>query len=151
MDELKKLLDNFPKIDDGVYESRLDGIRLFQETKYVPVRPLVYPPGVAIVIQGHKVLSLGKHKFQYDANHYLVASVTMPCDCETFATKEEPVRGVYIDIDMGQLRDMIGQMDLLPDMGNTADKALQCGIGPAPMDNDMRDAVVRLLKCLQSE
>ena len=77
--------------------------------------------------------------------------MTIPCNCETFASQKEPVRGLYIDIDMGQLRDLIGQMDLQPDMGNNSKKTLPCGIGPATMDEDMRGAVQRLLKCLQSE
>ncbi len=151
MNQTDKLLDSFPEMEDGTHGSRLDGVLFFQQKKYVPVRPLVYPPGIAIVIQGHKIAYLGEQKFQYDANHYLVASVAMPCNCETFATQEEPVRGLYIDIDMGQLRDMIGQMDLQWDMNNSTEKSLPCGLGPAPMDDNMRDAVARLLKCLQSE
>jgi AraC-like DNA-binding protein len=151
MYKVNELLENFPKMEDGTYLSRLDGVLFFQETKHIPVRPLVYPPGVAIVIQGHKIAYLGNRKFQYDANHYLVASVAMPCNCETFASREEPVRGLYIDIDMGQLRELIGQMDLQLNMRNAREKALPCGIGPAIMDKDMKDAVLRLLKCLQSE
>jgi AraC-like DNA-binding protein len=151
MNKIDKLLENFPKMEDGTYLSRLDGVLFFQKTEYVPVRPLVYPPGIAIVLQGHKIAYLGKQKFRYDANHYLVASVTMPCNCETFASQEEPVRGLYIDIDMGQLRELIGQMDLQLNTDNNFKKTLPCGIGPATMDKDMRDAVLRLLKCLQSE
>jgi AraC-like DNA-binding protein len=151
MSNSNKLLDFFPEMEDGTHRSHLDGILFFQQKKYVPPHPLVYPPGIAIVAQGHKIAYLGKQKFQYDANHYLVASVMMPCNCETFASQEEPVSGIYIDIDMGQLRDMIGKMDLQFDMGNNTEKSLPCGLGPANMDKDMRDAVARLLKCLQSE
>lgn len=151
MNKVNEILKNFPKMENGACLSRLDGVLFFQETEYIPVRPLVYPPGIAIVIQGHKVAYLGNQKFRYDANHYLVTSVTMPCNCETFASQKEPVRGLYIDIDMGQLRELIGQMDLQLDMGNNSKKILPCGIGPATMDEDMRGTVLRLLKCLQSE
>jgi len=112
---------------------------------------MVYDPGVCIVVQGHKIGYLGGRKFRYDANHYLVTSVTMPFECETFASPEEPLRGLYIDIDMGQLRDLIGRMDVQPEIVNGGDRTLPRGIGPAVMDKEMLDATTRLVKCLRSE
>ena len=89
--------------------------------------------------------------FQYDANNYLVVSVTMPFECETFASPEEPLLGLYIDVDMGQLHDLIGRLGLQAEIGNASEKGLPRGIGPAVMDEDMADATNRLVKCLQSE
>ena len=151
MTQLAELLRNFPDIEDGVHESRLKEVLFFQETKYVPRRPIVYDPGIAIVAQGHKIVYLGGQKFQYDANNYLVTSVTMPADCETCASPEEPVRGIYIYIDMAQLHDLIGRMGPQTPIGNGNEKGLPLGIGPAVMDKEMADATTRLVKCLQSE
>ncbi len=151
MSKMSELLQSFPAIPDGPSESRLSGVLLFQETRPIPRRPMVYNPGICIVVQGHKIGYLGGQKFRYDANHYLVTSVTMPFECETFASPEEPLRGLYIDIDMGQLRDLIGRMDLQTGVGNGGERALPLGIGPAVMDEGMLDAVTRLVKCLQSE
>jgi AraC-like DNA-binding protein len=145
------LLKHFPEIPDGPSPSRLDGVLLFQETGPIQRKPMVYNPGVCIVVQGHKIGYLGSQTFRYDARHYLVTSVTIPFECETFASPEEPLRGLYLDIDMGQLRDMIARMDLPPGPGGGGEKTLPCGIGPAVMDEDMVDSVTRLLKCLQSE
>jgi len=151
MERLTEMLKNFPDIDDGVYESRLKEVLFFQETKHVPRRPIVYDPGIAIVAQGHKIGYLGGQKFQYDANNYLVTSVTMPVECETCASPEEPVRGLYIYIDMAQLHDLIGRMGLQTPIGNSSEKGLPRGIGPAVMDKEMVNATTRLVKCLQSE
>lgn len=151
MSRMNELLKSFPEIDDGPSESRLKGVLLFKETRHIPRRPMVYDPGVCIVAQGHKIGYLGGQKFRYDANHYLVTSVTMPFECETFASPEEPLRGLYIDIDMGQLRDLIGRIDLHTEIGNGGDRTLPRGIGPAIMDEEMLDATARLVKCLQSE
>jgi len=149
--KMDELLQSFPEIDDGPSESRLKGVLLFKETRHIPRRPMVYDPGVCIVVQGHKIGYLGGRKFRYDANHYLVTSVTMPFECETFASPEEPLRGLYIDIDMGQLRDLIGRMDVQPEIVNGGDRTLPRGIGPAVMDKEMLDATTRLVKCLRSE
>ena len=59
--------------------------------------------------------------------------------------------GLYIDIDMAQLHDLIGRLGLQPEIGNAGEKGLPRGIGPAVLDEDMADAINRLLKCLQSE
>ena len=151
MAHLTELLKNFPDIEDGVHESRLKEVLFFQETKYIQRRPIVYDPGIAIVAQGHKIVYLGGQKFQYDANNYLVTSITMPADCETCASPDEPVRGLYIYIDMFQLHDLIGRMGLQGPITKGSDKVLPRGIGPAVMEQEMADATTRLVRCLQSE
>jgi len=75
----------------------------------------------------------------------------MPFECETFASSEHPLLGLYIDIDMGQLHDLIGSLGLSPEIGNDFEKGLPRAMGPAVLDDEMADAIIRLLKCLQSE
>jgi AraC-like DNA-binding protein len=151
MPQMDELLKSFPAIDNGLIKSRLKGVHFFKETRPVPRKPMVYDPGMCIVAQGHKIGYLGGRKFRYDANHYLVTSVTMPFECETFASPEEPLRGLFIDIDIAQLHDLIGRMGLQAEIGITSEKGLPRGIGPAVMDEDMVDAMTRLVKCLQSD
>jgi AraC-like DNA-binding protein len=151
MSPMAELLKSFPAIDNGLFESRLKGVRFFKETQPIPRKPLVYDPGICIIAQGQKTGYLGGRKFQYDANHYLVTSVTMPFECEAFASPEKPLRGLFIDIDMTQLHDLIGRLGLQAEIGGASEKGLPRGIGPAVMDEDMADATTRLVKCLQSD
>ena len=151
MPQMDKLLEQFPEINNGASESRFKGVRFFKETQHIPRKPMVYDPGICIVIQGYKIGYLGGKTFRYDANNYLVTMVTIPFECETFASPEEPLLGLYIDIDMPQLQDLIGRIGLQANMGTTGEKTLPRGIGPATMDADMSDAVYRLIKALQSE
>ncbi len=151
MSQANRLSESFPRIGTGVSESRLKGVRFFKETQHIPRKPLVYDPGICIVVQGHKIGYLSDRKFQYDANNYLITIVTVPFECETFATPEEPLLGLHIDIDMGQLHDLIGRIGLQTQIGNVDEKIVPRGIGPAFMDEDMADATYRLIKSLQSE
>lgn len=151
MSKMAQLLQHFPDIEDGASESKLQGVLLFKETQHIPRRPMVYDPGLCIVLQGHKIGYLGDQRFRYDAKNYLVTSVTMPFECETFASPEEPLRGLYIDIDMAQLNELLGRIDVPAEMVSAGEKSLPCGVGPAIMDDDMLDATVRLVKCLQSD
>jgi AraC-like DNA-binding protein len=150
MSETAELLKSFPITDGGSSESRLKGVRFFKSSQPIPRKPVVYDPGICIVAQGHKVGYLGGQVFQYDANNYLVISVTMPFECETFGSPEDPLLGVFIDVDMAQLHDLIGRLGLQAKIGNADEKGLPRGIGPAVMDGDMADATNRLLRCLQS-
>ena len=151
MSQMVGLLNFFPLTDGGSFESQLEGVRFFKSTRPLPRKPMVYDPGICIVAQGRKIGYLGDRKFQYDANNYLVTSVTMPFECETFASPEDPLLGLYIDIDIAQLHDLIGRLNLQAQIGKAGEKGLPRGIGPAVMDEDMADAINRLLKCLQSE
>jgi AraC-like DNA-binding protein len=151
MSQMVELLKHFPELENGLFESRLKGVRFFKETRPIRRKPMVYDPGICIVAQGHKIGYLGGRQFQYDANHYLVTSVTMPFECETFASPEEPLRGLFIDIDMAQLHDLIGRLGLQAEFGGAGEKRLPRGIGPAVMDEEMADATTRLVKCLRSE
>ncbi len=85
MSRMLDLLKTFSIPDGCASETRLKDVLFFKKTKPIPRRPMVYPPGICIVAQGHKIGYLGGQKFRYDANHYLVTSVTMPLECETFA------------------------------------------------------------------
>ena len=151
MPPMAELLKSFPDIENGLFESRLKGVRFFKETRPIHRQPLLYDPGICIIAQGQKTGYLGGQKFQYDANHYLVTSVTMPFECEAFASPEKPLRGLFVDIDMAQLHDLIGRLGLQAEIGGAGEKGLPRGIGPAVMDEDMADATTRLVKCLQSE
>lgn len=151
MSRMAELLKSLPIADGGATESRLKGVLFFKETKHIPRRPMVYDPGICIVAQGHKIGFLGGRKFRYDADNYLVTTVTMPFECETFASPEEPLLGLYIEIDMAQLHDLIGRLELQTEIGTADETGLPRGIGPAVMDKAMADATTRLVRCLQSE
>lgn len=151
MSEMVDLLNSFPLTDGRPTESRLKGVRFVKTTSAVTRHPIVYDPCIFILAQGHKIGYLGGWKFRYDANNYLVTSVTMPFECETHASPKAPLLGLYIDVDMVQLHDLIGRMGLQAEIGNGNEKGLPRAIGPAVMDEEMAGATNRLIKCLQSE
>jgi len=151
MSKLIDLLDDLATVDGGAVESRLKGVRFFKDTKHVRRRPMLYNPGICIVASGHKVAYLDEREFRYDADNYLVTSVAMPFECESFPSPEIPLLGLFIDIDMGQLNDLISQMNLQADLANLDEKDFPLGIGPSVLDEDMKDAAVKLLKALRTE
>jgi AraC-like DNA-binding protein len=151
MCNLIDLLQDMATVDGDAVESMLPGVRFFKDTKHVARRPMLYNPGICIVVSGHKVAYLGGQAFRYDVDNYLVTSVSMPFECESFPSPENHLLGLFIDIDMGQLNDLISQMGLHDHVAALPDNAVSLAIGPSPMNADMKDAAIKLLKSLRTE
>ena len=151
MSELTDLIESFDLVDCDVVGTGLKEVRLFKESKPFARRPLLYNPGLCIVASGHKVAYVGEQTFRYDVDNYLVASVTMPFKCASHPGEDKPLLGVFVDIDMPQLRDLITQMDLQERFSDMTEKDFALGIGPSTMDKDMKDALKKLLKALRTE
>ncbi len=151
MVNILELINEFSVVDGGAVESKLQGVRFFKDTKHVARRPMLYNPGICIVASGHKVAYLRDQTFRYDADNYLITSVATPFDCESFPSRENPLLGVYIDIDMAKLNELISQMDLQYEVEHYNEDEFPLGIGPSPMDEDMKDAVIKLIKALRTD
>lgn len=132
-------------------ESPLKGVRFFVSYKPIPRTPLLYDPGICIVAQGRKIGYLGDDVFQYDPDNYLVVSVTLPFECETFASPKDPLLGLYIDIDIPELHKLISLLDNPISFQDRRKYESVRGIGPAHLDEAMKNAVIRLLTAFQSE
>ena len=151
MTNMAELLEELATNDGGSVNSPLKGVRFFKNTKQTRRKPLLYTPGICIVASGYKLGHLGGKTFRYDAGNYLVTSISMPFECESFPNGDEPLLGMFIDIDLVQLNDLIRQVDLHSDLHDSAANDYPLAIGPSIMDEEMKDATVRLLKAHRSE
>ena len=151
MPDMAALLEELATFDGGSVSSPIKGVRFFKNTKPTRRKPLLYTPGICIIASGYKLGHLGGQTFRYDAGNYLVTSIAMPFECESFPSGNEPLLGLFIDIDLVQLNDLIRQANLLDDLHAHADKDFQLAIGPSVMDEEMKDATIRLLKAHRSE
>ncbi len=151
MSSMVKLLTELATVDGDAVESKLPGVRFFKDTQHVARRPMLYNPGICIVASGHKVAYLGGQTFRYDVDNYLVTSVAMPFECESFPSPEKPLLGMFIDIDIAQLNELISQMESHTTVEDLTDNEFKLAIGPSPMDGDMQDAAIKLIKALRTE
>lgn len=151
MSEMAELLEKLATYDGGSVNSPLKGVRFFKNSKQTRRKPMLYTPGICIVASGYKLGHLGGKTFRYDAGNYLVTSISMPFECESFPIGNEPVLGMFIDIDLVQLNDLIRQVDLHTDLHSHTASDFQLAIGPSAMDAEMKDATIRLLKAHRLE
>jgi len=151
MPGMAELLEELATVDGGSVHSPIKGVRFFKNTKQTRRKPLLYTPGICIVASGYKLGHLGGQTFRYDAGNYLVTSISMPFECESFPNGNEPLLGLFIDIDVVQLNDLIRQVDMHNEPRQTKPQDFQLAIGPSAMDEEMKDATIRLLKAHRSE
>ncbi|BES72234.1 AraC family transcriptional regulator [Marinobacter nanhaiticus D15-8W] len=130
---------------DGFSETPLSGVKLICCNEAVGRTPILYEPSLIIIAQGRKIGYLGEREIHYNAGQYLVQTLPLPFECETFASAEEPLLGLSVRIDPAVLGELVVESGAAPRKeGQDA---------PRPMDSvamtgSMHEAVIRLLRAL---
>lgn len=137
---------NHLKNNDKIIRERLAGIRLLYGIEPGPRTPVMYQPGIIFLFSGHKIGYINKRKFRYDANEYLLLTVPLPFECETWATPEVPLAGIRLDIDVLQLQELL--MDIGEDERFQLPMAAS-GINSAALSDEILCAVERLLDVME--
>jgi len=110
-------------------------------------RPLVstYSPCMALVIQGSKSIEFGTTHLEYGAGQYLLTSIDMPVTSRVVSASVKcPLLAVGIEIDFAELGELVRRCDTRPPAGS------QAGISVFEADMELLDAVVRLLRLLDT-
>lgn len=136
---------------DILVESKIPGVKIFKAVSYIPRQPVLYDPGVCFLLQGKKRVFLGGVEYPYDEDNYLVVSVNVPLEAETFGNPEKPVVGMVIEIDMTLLHDLISITGTSLGYSGSFEQTQPRAVEPARMDVEMRNAIERMQGCLQSE
>jgi hypothetical protein len=74
----------------------LPDIRLLYGTQPGTRTPVMYQPGIVFLFSGHKIGYINERVFRYDTNEYLLLTVPLPFECETFATEAVPLAGIRL-------------------------------------------------------
>ena len=130
--------------EDGFCDTLIANVRLMKCAKSLPRMPLIYRPGLTIIVQGQKIGYLGDREIHYNSGHYLVQTLPLPFECETFASQQEPLLGVSIDIDpvlLSELVSVSSEEMLNPSVSHFP-------MSSVPMSDDMIESVSRLIKAL---
>ncbi|HCL5251263.1 TPA: AraC family transcriptional regulator [Salmonella enterica] len=137
---------NYLKNNDKIISERLPGIRLLYGVEPGPRTPVMYQPGIIFLFSGHKIGYINEREFRYDANEYLLLTVPLPFECETWATPEIPLAGIRLDIDVLQLQELL--MDIGEDERFQLPMAAS-GINSATLSDEILCSVERLLDVME--
>src|ERR1700743_396752 len=96
---------------EGYTLTPLPDVRLLRSDRPLSRTPVLYEPGIVIVVQGRKRGFLGDEVFVYDDQHYLVVSVPVPFTMETDASADEPLLAIYFRLDHAMAAELCVQID----------------------------------------
>ena len=129
-------------------ETGVPGVTFFWNDGPVRRAPLLYSTGLVIIGQGRKVGYLGGRRFQYDADSCLLLGVPVPFECEAHATREEPLLGIRVDIDVTQLHGLVARFRGRLGFDEHNDRAPHSGVASVRMEGPLLAATQRLLESL---
>jgi AraC-like DNA-binding protein len=84
----------------------------------------------------------------YDSKNYLVVPTTLPLECETYASKEEPFIGLIVSIDKKMMYEII---DCVSKKEAIKSKKNSIGVFSDEITKKIEDLTLRLLHILQSK
>jgi len=146
----KKILTQANKLfqNDGIHDTFLNDVKIYATSKYDPLSPFIYDVCLILVLQGKKIGHLSNNTLVYDSKNYLVVPTTLPLECETYASKEDPFIGLVISIDKKVMYEIIDCVSKKEAMQTTKNSL---GIFSDTVTNDIEALTLRLLKILESK
>lgn len=132
--------------DDGVVEP-LKGLYLARSSVRIGPVYSVSEPSFCVIAQGSKEVFLGADRYQYDPAHYLLTTVELPVVSQIReASTEQPYLSVRVHLDPTLVGSVLVEADIPPPPSRGDVKAIDV----SPLDASLLDAVLRLVKLLES-
>jgi len=92
---------------DGFSDTYVEEIKLFKVSSNDDLMPLLYNKGFSFIGQGKKIGYINDVRFEHGYTDYLVISSPQPVECETYILGDEPLIGIYINLDMNRLQRVV--------------------------------------------
>lgn len=139
-----ELLERMARVlpGDGAREA-LDGLFLARLTKPTESPLALFQPAFCFVVQGGKQVLVGEEILRYDPGHYLLFTVDLPIIFRVEeASEEQPYFGLRLNLDPTLVASVMMEAGAETRKGDASIRA----IGVNPVDADLLDAVVRLVR-----
>lgn len=92
---------------DGFSNTYVEEVKLFKVSSNDDLMPLLYNKGFSFIGQGKKIGYINDVRFEHGYTDYLVISSPQPVECETYILGDEPLIGIYINLDMNRLQRVV--------------------------------------------
>ena len=132
--------------EDGLFEA-FPGFFLARSSRPTGSVNDVYQPAFCFVAQGAKQVLLGEEVFRYDPLNYMIFTVDLPLTFQVVeASEERPYLGFRLDLDPTLVASVMMDSGVRFKKGDASAKAMDVNA----VDADMLDAVVRLIRLLET-
>ena len=132
--------------EDGTVET-LEGLMLRRASSPTELGHGVSYPALCVIAQGSKKILLGDNLYRYDPAHYLITTAALPITSRiTEASEERPYLGLVLRLDPNLVGSVMVEASLPAPRGHASVRAIDV----SPLDAGLLDAVVRLVRLLDS-
>jgi AraC-like DNA-binding protein len=139
---------------DGVARTAIDGVLVSSVTENFQAVAPSSGTVFALIARGGKRLAVGERVYEYRAGQYLVASLDLPVTGSHWhATEAKPALGFGLILDPPAVASVLldaADQGALPQPRRSPSGAAPPGLGVADVSTDLLDAVVRMLRLLDS-
>jgi AraC-like DNA-binding protein len=132
--------------EDGSSEP-LPGVFLGRRSSPQEPLPGVFKATLCVLAQGSKEVLLGDSHYRYDPLHYLLITVDLPTVTQVVdASKEQPYLSVSLELFPALVSSVMAELGY----ASSPEQAEARAIDVSPLDADLLDAVVRLVRVINS-
>ena len=104
-------------------------------------------PSLCVIAQGSKEILLGGKSYSYDPDHYLIATVELPRASHVLeASRERPYLSFRLELSPA----LVSSVMMEAAQGSFSDHSDARALDISPLDVDLQDAVLRLVRLLDS-
>jgi len=135
---------------NGFSNTYIDEIKLFKVSSNDELTPLLYNKGFSFIGQGKKIGYINEVRFEHGYTDYLVISSPQPVECETYILGDEPLIGIYINLDMNRLHRVVRNYSKFS-KENKRSKEITFSITCNNRTEIIQDIYIRLLNILDSQ
>jgi AraC-like DNA-binding protein len=133
-------------VAEGDTMTQIPGLRLYRRSEPSACNSAAYEPSLVVFLQGQKRINLGKGTLTCDGSNFLLTSVDLPVVSQvTVATKEEPILGLLLRLEMPLVREILS-LDELP-MREVSGDARGMAVGVS--SPELLDACSRLVDLIE--
>lgn len=144
-EELTALVERLAS-QEGVQGTAWPGLTLFRAGSTGVPTCAMYEPSLGLALQGAKQILVGQQSLLHQPASYLVTSVDVPVSSQVVrASSEEPCLCLTFRLDLLRIRELLPDVEWQRGAG-----ALAPGLSVSPLDHDLLDPLLRLVRLLES-
>jgi len=146
-EKIKDIIEKRLREEDQA-EFGVKGVQFFKVTEALHCAPAVYAPTVVAIVNGTKEAILDGVSYEYDNDHYMCCSMSMPVEAGTpKSSKKEPLVGVIITLDTRLMTEIAIEMESVAGVIRKPNgKPIPQGLSLSQWDNGFTEALLRLVQ-----
>jgi len=132
-------------LEEAAQNLGCSGLRLYRRSEPSPCVSAAYQPSLVVFAQGQKRINLGKTVHLCDGSNFLLTSVDLPVVSQVVrATKEQPILGLILDLEMPTVREILSQHEFHFSEESGDARAMAVGVS----STELLDACIRLVNLI---